>query len=76
MDKIKHQHEPKLKITGDWAIQVRNLKIKFYQLTNKDLKYEKGKENELLSRIEKRLKMSRNEVIELINDELPMRAGL
>lgn len=76
MNKTVHKQELKFKITNDWIIQSRQLKIKFFQLTDKDLKYEKGKESELLSRIEKRLKMSRNEVIELINGELPMRTGL
>lgn len=76
MNNTVNKQESKFKITIDWIIQARQLKIKFFQLTDKDLKYEKGKENELLSRIEKRLNMSRYEVIELINGELPIRAGL
>ncbi|HTL81280.1 MAG TPA: hypothetical protein VL651_06230 [Bacteroidia bacterium] len=54
------------KVTGDWAIQSRQLKEKFSQLTDSDVKFEEGKENELLSRIENRLNKKREEVISII----------
>jgi hypothetical protein len=54
------------KITGDWKIQSKNLKAKFSQLTDGDLQFEAGKENELLQRMEVRLNKKRDEVIDLI----------
>jgi uncharacterized protein YjbJ (UPF0337 family) len=54
------------KITGDWKVQSKNLKEKFSQLTDEDLKFEAGKENELLTRVEARLGKKREEVIELV----------
>jgi hypothetical protein len=40
------------KITGDWNDQSKQLKEKFSQLRDSDLVLEKGKENELLERLE------------------------
>jgi hypothetical protein len=40
--------------------------VKYPQLTDADLKFEPGKESELLSRLESRLKKTREEVISLI----------
>ncbi len=55
------------KITGDWVQQSVQLKEKFNQLTDSDLKFETGKENELLKRVETRLNKKREEVINIIN---------
>lgn len=55
------------KITGDWAKQSVRLKEKFNQLTDSDLKFETGKENDLLKRVETRLNKKRDEVINIIN---------
>ncbi|NGF76839.1 hypothetical protein G5B10_13210 [Fluviicola sp. SGL-29] len=54
------------KITGNWDVQSKQLKEKFSQLTDADLKFETGKENELLSRVENRLNKKRDEVINII----------
>jgi len=54
------------KIAGNWNEQSKELKAKFSQLTDSDLKFETGKENELLQRIETRLNKNREEVIKLI----------
>lgn len=54
------------KITGNWEIQAKQLKEKFAQLTDNDLKFEVGKEEDLLKRIETRLKKKREEVINII----------
>ena len=54
------------KITGNWDVQSKQLKEKFSQLTDADLKFETGKENELLSRVETRLNKKRDEVINII----------
>jgi hypothetical protein len=55
------------KISGDWNKQSQQLKEKFNQLTDSDLKFEPGKENELLQRVETRLNKKREEVINIIN---------
>ena len=44
----------KLKIKGDWNIAKGKLKQKYAQLTDDDLVYVEGKEDELLGRIQKR----------------------
>jgi hypothetical protein len=69
------------KITGNWANQSKTLKGKFPQLTDADLKFETGKENELLGRVETRLKLlgrvetrlnkKREEVINIIKKGQP-----
>lgn len=53
-------------ITGNWETQAKNLKTKFSQLTDSDLKFETGKEQELLTRVETRLNKKREEVINII----------
>ena len=60
-----------LKITGDWNEQSRTLRSKFSSLTDDDLKFESGKENELIGRIEKRLNKGRQEVINIIRKGQP-----
>ncbi|HEY1039854.1 MAG TPA: hypothetical protein VGF30_10640 [Bacteroidia bacterium] len=54
------------KITGDWDKQAKQLKEKFSHLTDADLKFETGKEQELLGRVETRLNKKRDEVINII----------
>lgn len=55
------------KIGNNWAMQSKELKSQFSQLTDADLKFETGKENELLDRVESRLNKNRDEVINIIN---------
>ena len=43
------------------------MKAKNPQLTDADLKFEAGKENEKISRLEKRLNKNHEEVIEILN---------
>lgn len=69
-----NQNSENFKITGDWSVQSKQLKDKFSELTDEDLKFETGKENELLGRLETKLKKNRNEVIELINKSVPQKA--
>jgi hypothetical protein len=59
------------KITGNWEKQSKQLKEKYSQLTDADLKFEPGKENDLLKRVETRLNKKREEVINIINKTLP-----
>ena len=66
MDAIKSKTIQPFKIVGNWEVQSKKLKEKFPQLTVEDLKYEAGKDVELLTRLETRLKKDRHEVISLI----------
>jgi hypothetical protein len=59
------------KITGNWATQSKELKSKYAQLTDADLKFEAGKENDLLKRVETRLNKKREEVINIIKKGQP-----
>lgn len=54
------------KMTGNWDDQTVVLKEKFPQLTDADLKFETGKESDLLKRMETRLNKKREEVINII----------
>lgn len=59
------------KINGNWEQQANLLKEKFPQLTVSDLKFEDGKENELLTRVQERLNKGREEVINIIRKGQP-----
>ena len=59
------------KIQGNWSAQSKELKSKFPQLTDSDLKFESGKENEMLKRVESRLSKTRSEVIGIIRNAQP-----
>ncbi|MCD6066144.1 MAG: hypothetical protein K0S33_970 [Bacteroidetes bacterium] len=61
-----NNNETTFKITGDWSAQASQLKVQFAQLTDEDLKFEEGKEIELLERMESKLNKNREEVIEII----------
>lgn len=74
MDSKQSTNGETFKITGDWKTQSKELKAKFNQLTDDDLKFETGKENELLTRIENRLHKKRDEVIALINKGATVKA--
>jgi hypothetical protein len=68
MDTSKNNKSEGFKITGNWERQSKQLKKKFCQLTNADMKLTPGKDEELLTRIETRLNKSRQEVINLIKN--------
>jgi len=67
MDTNQNKATSPFKITGSWEAQSKALKYKFFQLTDADLKFEQGKENDLLKRLEARLSKTRDEVINIIN---------
>jgi hypothetical protein len=71
MDKTKSNAPEGFKITGNWEKRSKQLKHKFSQLTDADLKYETGKDEELLKRLETRLNKRREEVINIIRKEEP-----
>ena len=66
MENSQNKTTEAFKITGNWANQSKELIGKFSQLTDEDLKFETGKENELLKRVETRLNKNREEVINII----------
>lgn len=55
------------KVIGNWKTLSKRLNAKFAQLTESDLKFETGKEEDLIKRIETRLHKKRDEVIQLLN---------
>jgi hypothetical protein len=71
MQKEKNETAETFKIVGNWDDQSKRLKEKFAQLTDADLKFETGKENDLLKRVETRLNKKREEVINIIRKGQP-----
>lgn len=51
-----------LQLKGDWNIVKGKLKQKFAQLTDDDLQYISGKEDELIGRIQKRTGQAKEDV--------------
>lgn len=58
----------KLEIKGDWNILKGNLKQKWAKLTDDDLQYIDGKQDELLGRIQKKTGESREAVESAIEE--------
>lgn len=54
-------------VGGNWDKQSAKLKEKYTQLSDSDLKFEKGKESEMLGRVQTKLNKNREEVINIIN---------
>lgn len=57
----------KLEIKGNWNELKGKLKQKYGNLTDDDLSYAEGKEEELLGKLQKKVGKSRQEVIKEIN---------
>ena len=57
-----------LQFKGNWNIIQGKMKQKFAQLTDDDLKYVEGKEEELIGRIQKRTGKTRDEVESALDD--------
>ncbi|SMD45386.1 hypothetical protein SAMN00777080_4036 [Aquiflexum balticum DSM 16537] len=53
-------------VTGDWGRQSSLLQEKFPELTDDDLEFEEGKEDELIRRLEVRLNKKHDEVVNII----------
>lgn len=53
-------------IKGNWNDSAKKLKAKFPTLTDGDLEFTKGKEDDLLKRIEVRLDKKREEVVGIL----------
>ena len=60
----------KLELKGDWSILKGHLKQKWAELTNDDLDYSEGQQDELLGRIQKRTGETREAVESSISDYL------
>jgi uncharacterized protein YjbJ (UPF0337 family) len=58
--------ETKLNIKGNWDELKGKLKQKYAKLTDDDLLFVEGKENELLGRLEKKLGQTKDEIRKLI----------
>lgn len=71
MENSKNKSGEAFKMSGNWSDQSKDLKSKYPQLTDSDLKYEKGNENELLKRMESRLNKKRDEVISIVKKGQP-----
>ncbi len=66
MDNQVKKAEEAFKITGNWSTQAKALKEKYSQLTDSDLKFEAGKESDLIKRIETRLNKKHDEVVNIL----------
>jgi uncharacterized protein YjbJ (UPF0337 family) len=67
MEKVQVKTNHEFKISGNWNKHSRVLQEKFPSLTDADLKFEHGKEGDLLTRIGKRINKKHDEVVNIIN---------
>ncbi len=58
----------KLEIKGNWNVLKGKVKQKYADLTDDDLTYIEGKEDELLGRLQKKTGKAREELVREIND--------
>ena len=58
----------KLTFKGDWNQVKGKLKQKYGQLTDDDLVYSEGKDDELVGRLEKKLGVARDKITRLISE--------
>jgi uncharacterized protein YjbJ (UPF0337 family) len=65
--KLKRKVMNKLQIKGNWNQLKGKLKQKYGQLTDDDLKYAEGKEDELLGRLQEKTGKSKEKLVEEIN---------
>jgi uncharacterized protein YjbJ (UPF0337 family) len=57
----------RLRIKGNWNEMKGKIKQQWGDLTDDDLRYEEGREDELLGRIQRKTGKSREEVVNYIN---------
>jgi len=57
----------KLQFKGEWHELIGKLRQKFADLTDDDVKYTEGQEEELLGHLQKKLGKSQQEITEMIN---------
>lgn len=73
--KNNHSTDP-FEFSGNWEVLAGRLKVKYSQLTDADLGFENGKENEMLDRVGVRLNMNRTEVIHIVKSMPPESADV
>lgn len=56
-----------LQIKGNWNVLKGKMKQKYGELTDEDLAYTEGQEDELLGRIQKKTGKAKEEIIDEIN---------
>jgi uncharacterized protein YjbJ (UPF0337 family) len=56
----------KLKLKGDWDVIKGKLRQRYADLTDKDLLFIKGKEEELLGRLEQKLGKTKQEIRDIL----------
>lgn len=62
---------PNFRMNGNWAEQSKALQLKYPLLTNEDLKFDFGKEDELIRKMSEKLGKPREEIIWIIKNEQP-----
>jgi uncharacterized protein YjbJ (UPF0337 family) len=60
----------KLQVKGDWNITKGKLKQKWSTLTDDDLKYEEGQDQELIGRIQKRTGQTKEAVAKAVEEAM------
>ncbi|MEJ8802996.1 YtxH domain-containing protein [Pontibacter sp. H249] len=60
--------DDQLVMHGSWEDVKRQLRQNYDELTDEDLSYQQGSENELLSRLQTRLNKTKDEVLKLLSD--------
>lgn len=71
-DKVANSPEyksGKLKVKGTWSEAKGKLKKKYAELTDDDLLYKEGQEEELYGRLQRKLGMNREEVEKILQDQ-------
>ncbi|HKX61031.1 MAG TPA: CsbD family protein [Verrucomicrobiae bacterium] len=58
----------KLQMKGNWNVVKGRLKQKFADLTDNDLRYEEGKEDELLGRLQQRTGKTKQEIERVLEE--------
>lgn len=66
MDSTINEVAEKFTITGNWSEQTKGLKRRFTELTDSDLDFETGKEDELIKRMEAKLNRGSDEIISIL----------
>lgn len=61
----------KTELKGNWHVIKGKLKQQFSALTEDDLMYEEGREEELYGRIQRRVGKSRDDIKRMIDDLIP-----
>ena len=66
MDTSQNQYIENFEMEGDWITQSLILKKHFPELTDEDLRFEEGKKDELILRLEEKLNKPKGEIITLL----------